>query len=362
MTDKADDDRVAPEAGGADGDIGATLLRWYDANARDLPWRVPPGMSRRGVRPDPYHVWLSEVMLQQTTVEAVRPRFARFLGRWPDMAALAAAEEAEVMGEWAGLGYYARARNLIACALVVMRDHGGVLPQTRAELLTLPGIGPYTAAAIAAIAFGAPETVVDGNVERVMARLFAVETPLPVARRELAALAAGLTPGERAGDHAQALMDLGATVCRPRVPDCAACPLASRCLAHQQNIAAQLPRRQARAPRPLRHGFAYVGQREDGALLLERRPRRGLLGGMIGWPVSDWGDAPTHAPPAAGDWTETGEVVHVFTHFELRLQVLTAPLPQDCIPERGYFVAPGEFRPGMLPTVMRKVWSVAAGT
>lgn len=344
---------------GADG-IGAELLRWYDANARALPWRVPPALSRAGVRPDPYHVWLSEVMLQQTTVEAVRPRFARFLARWPTLAALAAADEAEVMGEWAGLGYYARARNLIACARVVVRDHGGVLPDTRAGLLALPGIGPYTAAAIAAIAHDAPETVVDGNVERVMARLFDVRTPLPEAKRELAALAATLTPPRRAGDHAQALMDLGATICTPGVPDCGACPLARHCLAFAHGTAAELPRRRAKAARPLRRGFAYVGQRTDGALLLETRPARGLLGGMTCWPGSDWGDDPAPAPPVPGDWqAAAGEVRHVFTHFELLLVVLTAALPEDCTPRRGGFVSAADFRPEALPTLMRKVWDLA---
>ncbi len=343
-------------------EIGADLLRWYDAHARDLPWRVPPAQSRAGVRPDPYRVWLSEVMLQQTTVEAVSPRFMRFLARWPTLAALARADEAEVMGEWAGLGYYARARNLIACAAVVMRDHGGAFPSSREVLLSLPGIGPYTASAIAAIAFDAAETVVDGNVERVMARLFDISTPLPDARRELATLAATQTPRERAGDHAQALMDLGATICTPRAPACEICPLAHHCLAHARGTAAELPRRRARAPRPVRRGFAYVGRRADGALLVETRPGRGLLGGMPGWPVSDWNDAPAAAPPAPGDWQAIpGELRHVFTHFELRLVVLAARLPQDCAPSRGAFVAEADFRPEVLPTLMRKVWDLVAG-
>jgi len=341
-------------------EIGTALLRWYDGAARVLPWRVPPALSRRGVRPDPYHVWLSEVMLQQTTVEAVRPRFGRFLARWPTLAALAAAGEAEVMGEWAGLGYYARARNLIACARVVTRDHGGRLPATREGLLALPGIGPYTAAAIAAIAFGAPETVVDGNIERVTARLFDLRAPLPGAKRELAALAATLTPQVRAGDHAQALMDLGATICTPRAPDCGRCPLAPHCLGFARGTAAMLPLRQARAARPLRRGHVYVGRRADGALLLETRAKEGLLGGMLGWPGSGWGDDPAPAPPAPGEWRAlAGEVRHVFTHFELRLAVHAARLPQDCRPARGTFVAAADFSPAALPTLMRKVWTAA---
>ncbi len=342
--------------------VSEGLLTWYDTSARDLPWRVPPPLSRDGVRPDPYHVWLSEVMLQQTTVAAVREPFARFLARWPTLAALAAAEDAEVMGEWAGLGYYARARNLLACARAVMREHGGIFPQERADLLRLPGIGPYTAAAIAAIAFGRSETVVDGNVERVMARLFDVRTPLPDAKPELATLAARLTPAERAGDHAQALMDLGATVCTPRTPLCALCPITRHCLAHRHGTAADLPLRRPKAARPLRRGHAYVGRREDGALLLETREARGLLGGMLGWPVSDWSDDPVPDPPARGDWHEVaGEVRHVFTHFELHLAVHTARLPQDSTPLRGVFVPVAEFRAQSLPGVMRKVWTMARG-
>lgn len=340
--------------------VSKDLLAWYDTHARDLPWRVPPALSRAGVRPDPYHVWLSEVMLQQTTVAAVREPFARFLARWPTLMALAAAEDAEVMGEWAGLGYYARARNLLACARAVLRDHDGDFPQDRAALLRLPGIGSYTSAAIAAIAFGRSETVVDGNVERVMARLFDIHTPLPDSKSELAALAARLTPPERAGDHAQALMDLGATICTPRAPSCLLCPLSLHCLAHMRDTEAELPRRRPRAVRPLRRGHAYVGRREDGALLLETREARGLLGGMLGWPVSDWCDDPAPDPPAPGDWRAiAGEVRHIFTHFELRLIVHSARLPQDSAPLRGVFVPATEFQVQRLPGLMRKVWTMA---
>jgi len=338
------------------------ILSWYDRHARRLPWRVGPAERARGMRPDPYAVWLSEVMLQQTTVAAVRGYFERFTARWPDVHALAAAADAAVMGEWAGLGYYARARNLVRCARAVAREHGGRFPETRDGLQALPGIGPYTAAAIAAIAFDAPETVVDGNVERVMARLFAIETLLPAAKPELRAAATRLTPRERAGDYAQAVMDLGATVCTPRRPVCGLCPWAGGCAAHAQGIAGDLPRRAARAPRPTRHGIAYVGRRADGAWLIERRPARGLLGGMLGWPVSDWSDAPRPAPPAAGHWRRIGaEARHTFTHFHLHLAIEAADLPMSAVPRRGHFLPAAEFRPAELPTLMRKVFDLARG-
>lgn len=347
------DDKIAP-----------ALLAWYDRHARVMPWRVGPGDRKAGIRPDPYRVWLSEVMLQQTTVAAVRGHFRRFTARWSDVAALAAAEDGEVMAEWAGLGYYARARNLLKCARTVARDHGGRFPATRDALLRLPGVGPYTAAAIAAIAFDEPATVVDGNVERVVARLFAVEAPLPAAKRDLAALAGRLTPEDRPGDFAQAMMDLGATICTPRAPACGLCPLAHACAGHALGFAADLPRRTPRADRPTRHGIAFVGLREDGAVLLERRPDRGLLGGMLGWPGSDWaGTEPVFAPPAPGAWQAIpGEVRHTFTHFHLRLSVMAARLPLDTPPGRGAFMSRTSFRPGSLPTVMRKVHDLAAAT
>lgn len=340
-------------------EIGKALLAWYDAHARDLPWRVGPAARAAGVRPDPYRVWLSEVMLQQTTVAAVAGYYARFLARWPRLADLAAAPEAEVMAEWAGLGYYSRARNLIACARAVAADHGGAFPDTAAGLRALPGIGPYTAAAIAAIAFDRAEPVVDGNVERVMARLFAVATPLPAAKPELRAHAARLTPTTRPGDHAQALMDLGATICTPRRPSCGICPLAGGCAARARGIAADLPRRVPKPAKPVRHGTAFVGRRADGALLLERRPPRGLLGGMTGWPGCDWQGGPA-APPAPGDWRDTGvEVRHTFTHFHLRLRVTVADLPANAAPLRGFFLPAAAFRPETLPTAMRKAWAAA---
>ncbi|MBN2907448.1 MAG: A/G-specific adenine glycosylase [Rhodobacteraceae bacterium] len=344
-----------------DEEVSAALLAWYNAHARQMPWRVGPAARAAGVRPDPYAVWLSEVMLQQTTVAAVRDYFNRFTARWPDVTALAEAEDGAVMGEWAGLGYYARARNLLKCARVVSGDHAGRFPDTREGLLALPGIGPYTAAAVAAIAFDRPETVVDGNVERVMARLFAVETPLPPAKPALTALAARLTPRTRPGDHAQAVMDLGATICTPKSPACGICPLRTPCAARAAGIAADLPRKLPKKAKPTRLGIAYIGRRGDGAWLLERRPDRGLLGGMLGWPGSDWAETePVFAPPAAADWRPLdAEVRHTFTHFHLRLALRVADLPTDCAPIRGSFVAAGDFRPSDLPTVMRKAFDLA---
>jgi A/G-specific adenine glycosylase len=344
-----------------DGRVSAALLAWYDVHARVMPWRVGPADRRAGVRPDPYRVWLSEIMLQQTTVATVRDYFRRFTDRWPDVGALAAARDEDVMAEWAGLGYYARARNLLKGARAVVAEHNGQFPAARDTLLMLPGIGPYTAAAVAAIAFDEPETVVDGNVERVIARLFAVEAPLPIAKRELTALAATLTPADRPGDHAQAMMDLGATICTPRNPACGICPLIAFCKARSLGIAGDLPRKAAKTPKPERLGIVYVARRADGSVLLERRPERGLLGGMLGFPGTDWTtDAPLESPPLTADWRDAGRNVrHVFTHFSLTLTVLVAEADADAAPRHGGFIARADYRPADLPTLMRKVHDVA---
>jgi A/G-specific adenine glycosylase len=309
--------------------IRAALLAWYDANARDLPWRVRPAARAAGRRADPYRVWLSEVMLQQTTVPHATPYFLKFTARWPTVSALAAAEDGELMAAWAGLGYYARARNLLACARAVAGEHGGVFPDDEAGLRALPGLGPYTAAAVAAIAFDRPANVVDGNVERVIARLFAVEEPLPDAKPELKRLAAGLVRDERPGDWAQALMDLGAGVCRPKAPLCERCPLAQACAARASGAPETWPRRAAKAERPHRYGVAYLLTRGE-AVALVRRPPKGLLGGMLALPTSDWRAArwseaeALAAAPVPAPWRSAGEVAHVFTHFSLSLQVLRA--------------------------------------
>ena len=340
------------------------LLAWYDRSAREMPWRVGPAERAAGRMPDPYRVWLSEIMLQQTTVAAVAGHFERFTRRWPKVEDLAAADDAEVMAEWAGLGYYARARNLLKCARIVASEHGGRFPRTAEGLRALPGIGPYTAAAIAAIAHDAAETVVDGNVERVMARMFAIESPLPAAKPEIAAAAARLTPSRRAGDYAQAVMDLGATVCTPTKPACGVCPWLTACRAHAQGLQHALPRKAPKKAKPTRFGVAYVARRIDGAWLLERRPQRGLLGGMLAWPCTEWTDAPEPkpAPPVKANWRMLdAEVRHVFTHFNLRLRIACARLDPDAAPLRGGFVEDDDFRPSSLPTLMRKVHAMADG-
>ncbi|MDQ2066394.1 A/G-specific adenine glycosylase [Xinfangfangia sp. CPCC 101601] len=328
-------------------------MDWYDRNARIMPWRIGPMQKMAGERPDPYHVWLSEVMLQQTTVAAVRAYFERFIARWPRVQDLAAAADEAVMAEWAGLGYYARARNLLKCARAVAALGG--FPSTREGLLALPGIGPYTASAVASIAFDEPATVVDGNVERVMARLFAVETPLPKAKPELTALAERLTPQLRPGDHAQAVMDLGATICTPRSPACGICPVMSLCQARAQGIQAELPRKLAKAAKPTRHGTVWLAR--NGPLwLVETRPMKGLLGGMIGFPGDAWDGSAGEAPMQA-DWQNLGEVRHTFTHFHLILQVLSAETKAN--PQRGAFVP---LDPDSLPTLMRKAYDLVRET
>lgn len=295
--------------------VAPALLAWYDRHRRVLPWRALPGEA-----PDPYRVWLSEVMLQQTTVAAVGPRFAAWVARWPDVASLAAAREEEVMAAWAGLGYYARARNLIACARAVMA-RGGTFPATEAGLRALPGIGDYTAAAIAAIAFGEAATVIDANVERVVARLFRLPD-----KPSVRAAAATLTPATRAGDFAQAMMDLGATICSPRGPRCLLCPLAGRCAAHRAGDEEAWPVRPAKKAKPTRHGTIFWAQAGEDVLLV-LRPPRGLLGGMLALPTGPWDDA---APglagaPLAADWRMLPDTVeHVFTHFCLTLTLATA--------------------------------------
>jgi A/G-specific adenine glycosylase len=325
--------------------LRSALLDWYDGHARALAWRAPPGS---GGCPDPYRVWLSEVMLQQTTTPHATPYFQSFTARWPTVRDLAAVEDGELMAAWAGLGYYARARNLLACARAVAKDHGGVFPDTEEGLLALPGVGAYTAAAVAAIAFGRPANVVDGNVERVMARLFAVETPLPAARPELRALAASLVRDERPGDWAQALMDLGATVCRPKSPLCGGCPLTTWCAGYRSGQPERYPLKTRKAERPHRRGFAWVLRDASGRVALVRRPDKGLLGGMLGLPTSDWSAAPEAAPPAPAAWRDAGSVEHVFTHFALTLDVKAGRGAGD------FVWTPPDVALKALPTVFRK--------
>jgi A/G-specific adenine glycosylase len=336
-----------------------SLLAWYDRHRRRLPWRALPGEI-----PDPYAVWLSEIMLQQTTVAAVKGYYEAFLKRWPTVADLAAAPTGDVMAAWAGLGYYARARNLHACAKAVVADHRGAFPDTEAGLLTLPGVGPYTAAAIAAIAFDRKATVVDGNVERVMARMFAVLEPLPGSKAILKDHAASLTPAKRSGDYAQAVMDLGATICTPRSPACAICPWSGPCAARAQGIQEPLPRKAPKAKVPTRHGIAFWIVRKDGAVLLRRRPAKGLLGGMMEIPSTPWRaetwavDEATPAAPTDAAWTLLpGGVSHTFTHFHLELKVLTGRLPaRHGLEDKGVAWVPvTEIGAAGLPSVMAKI-------
>ena len=337
-------------------DIAARLLGWYDVHARTLQWRSPPGAPP----PDPYRVWLSEVMLQQTTTAAVAPYFAEFTRRWPDVEALAGADEAEVLAAWAGLGYYARARNLIACARAVA-DRGGVFPATEEGLRELPGLGAYTAAAVAAIAFGERAVVVDANVERVVARLFAISEPLPAARKAIRERADAITPVRRAGDFAQAMMDLGATICTSRSPRCLLCPLSRECEARRPGDPERYPVKVAKKPKPTRTGRAFWIERE-GAVWLVRRAPAGMLGGMRALPDDGWSarrDGSDDAP-LPGRWRAGGVVRHVFTHFTLDLH-LSVYSGEDC----GRLAGGGEWWPlaeldkAGLPTLFAKAAGLA---
>jgi len=335
----------------------AALLAWYDRHRRHLPWRVSPGE-----RANPYRVWLSEIMLQQTTVRAVAPYYERFLERWPKVTDLAAADLDEVLKVWAGLGYYARARNLHACARAVVQDHGGVFPETEAALLGLPGIGAYTAAAIAAIAFNQKATPVDGNIERVVSRLFAVEDSLPAAKPRIRALAATLTPLERSGDFAQALMDLGATICTPRKPACSLCPWQTPCAARSRGDQESFPRKTPKMSGRLRRGAAFVVTRADGALLVRTRPDKGLLAKMTEVPTTAWSHDFDEAralaeAPLKADWRRMpGLVKHIFTHFPLELTVYSAKARDDARAPRGMrWLAADRIEGAAFPNVMRKV-------
>jgi A/G-specific adenine glycosylase len=355
-----------------DGDCGSTardpsrLLAWYDRHRRRLPWRALPEEAA-----DPYRVWLSEVMLQQTTVTAVAPYYAKFLARFPTVETLAATEIDEVFKLWAGLGYYARARNLYACAKAVVARHGGAFPATEAELADLPGIGPYTAAAVAAIAFDCPASPVDGNIERVIARLYAVEDELPAAKPAIRALAERLRPPQRPGDFAQAMMDLGATICTPKNPACALCPFLEGCAARRRGDPETFPRKAKKREGKLRRGAAFVALRADGHLLVRTRPARGLLGGMTEVPttefVTDFDEsrALAEAPGFAGDGGGVGRtrwqrlpdaVTHVFTHFPLELVVFRAEVPAAAAAPNGMrWLAASEVRGAAFPSLMRKV-------
>ncbi len=357
----------------------SALLGWYDAHARVLPWR-----ARGGKTADPYHVWLSEVMLQQTTVQAVIPYFGKFVDKWPRVQNLAAAQDDEVMHAWAGLGYYARARNLLKCARVVAETHSGVFPDTVDTLKSLPGIGDYTAAAVAAIAFNRVETVIDGNVDRVVSRWFAIETPLPDSKPEIRAQAKTLFEhkgSDRPGDFAQAMMDLGATICIPQNPRCDLCPVSKGCQGRAKGIAAELPRRKPKAAQPRRAGYVYWIENERGEILFETRPGRGLLGGMVGLPTSDW----VGWPAGQRKWPEIDhkgghisamkiaddnsmksdlKIRHTFTHFDLELRGVLAKVKTRSfkITDDQFWVPATEITALGLPTVFRKFTRLMDGT
>lgn len=333
--------------------MGKRLLGWYDANRRDLPWRTDS--------PDPYHVWLSEIMLQQTTVATVIPYFGHFIAQWPRVEDLARSELERILHAWQGLGYYARARNLHKCAKVIADEYNGQFPDAEADLLKLPGVGPYTAAAIAAIAFNRPSTPVDGNIERVISRLHTLEQPAKTIKSQIAELVGEMMPLKRPGDFAQAMMDLGAMVCRPNSVDCPSCPWSEGCRASLAGTWEQYPVKIPKKHKPTRQGIAFWLVREDGAIYLRRRPEKGLLGGMTEIPSTDWREEPwtlmeaaRHAP-SDSEWHEVpGEVTHTFTHFHLRLS-LVAGIAKPNEMNNEIWCRRDQFSEYALPTVMKKL-------
>jgi len=334
------------------------VLDWYDRHARTLPWRVSPQDRARGVQPDPYRVWLSEIMLQQTTVAAVGKYYARFVELWPTVTALASANLEAVLVEWAGLGYYARARNLHACAKAVVERFGGKFPITSTDLQTLPGVGPYTSAAIAAIAFDERIAVVDGNVDRVLARYLALDSPVAEAKDRIRGTVQASVPG-RAGDFAQAMMDLGATICAPRAANCLICPLSEGCIGRRLDPLAY-PVKVEKAERPTRYGHAFIMLDADGDVFLRTRAGHGLLAQMTEAPVSDWtGERSDPRFPLKAHWTHRGQVVHVFTHFRLELEIWSATIPDPTLLADGWWADPRRLDAEALPTVFRKALAIA---
>jgi A/G-specific adenine glycosylase len=362
-------------------EIAQKLLKWYDVNHRELPWRTGPADIAKGIKPDPYHVWLSEIMLQQTVVETVKTYFAFFTRTWPTIHALAAADEEDILKAWAGLGYYSRARNLKKCAGLVVAQHEGKFPQSIQGLEVLPGIGRYTASAIMAIAFGKAEPVVDGNVERVFTRLFAIETPVIRAKAHLYQLVSGALSETRPGDFAQSCMDLGSAICTPRNPKCGLCPLSDICAGYASGQPQRFPIKLAKPLKPLRFGAAYIAVDSDGAVLLTKRNDKGLLAGMTGVPTTKWdsrqdGATDLSEVPMAGDWQECGSIRHVFTHFELSLKVYrnavgmrpevmcrargdSAAAMQTQLGNEFWWSSPADLPNEALPTVMKKAIEMA---
>lgn len=333
------------------------LLDWYDKHHRILPWRVTPAEQADGIRPDPYRVWLSEIMLQQTTVEAVKSYFTKFTSQWPDIKALSHASQDDILKAWAGLGYYSRARNLKACADKIVAGHNGHFPQTLEELHALPGIGDYTAAAIAAIAFDQPHAVVDGNVERVVSRLFCIRTALPAAKKEIRTHTQAITPHDRPGDFAQAMMDLGSSICTPKRPSCFICPLHNLCLALKTDEPENFPFKAPKTEKPLRTGIAFVALSENGRVYLQKRHSKGLLGGMSEVPnhfAPEASKTDLSLAPFSGTWIYQGDIIHVFTHFMLSMSVYMADNLAENGGKDGWWVRTEDLGREALPTVMKK--------
>lgn len=344
--------------------ITSKLIRWYDAHHRILPWRISPRERSEGKIADPYRIWLSEIMLQQTTVEAVKPYFNAFIKKWPTVASLAAASQDDVLRAWAGLGYYSRARNLKKCADIVSNDHCGRFPSETVALKALPGIGDYTAAAIASIAFDLPAAVVDGNVERVITRLYAIATALPLAKPAIRGKMQDLTPNERPGDFAQAMMDLGATICTPKRPACVICPVNDNCQALRVTDPELFPVKAPKKEKPVRLGAAFVAISAENEVYLQSRVETGLLGGMAQVPTTAWtarldGNTELDAAPFSAAWTPTGNITHVFTHFELRLRVFKAHNVAKNAGTEGWWVKVENLHEEALPTVMKKAIAAA---
>jgi A/G-specific adenine glycosylase len=344
--------------------ITVKLLHWYDSHHRILPWRISPREHLTGTVADPYRVWLSEIMLQQTTVEAVKPYFRAFTEKWPTVTALGAASQDEILRAWAGLGYYSRARNLKKCADIICSEYGGRFPCDMNSLRSLPGIGDYTAAAIASIAFDLPIAVVDGNVERVITRLYALATPLPLAKPEIRTRMQAVTPNQRSGDFAQAMMDLGATICTPKRPACVICPLNDDCRALQMTDPEFFPVKPPKKQKPVRVGAAFVAISSDNEVYLRGRAEKGLLGGMTEVPTTEWtarmdGTTEMEAAPFPANWTAAGGITHIFTHFELRLNVYTANGVHEQNGSDGWWVKIEKLAGEALPTVMKKAIAAA---
>ena len=339
--------------------IATTVLKWYECHARDLPWRIPPIQSRAGVRPNPYHVWLSEVMLQQTTVKAVKPYYEMFKIKWPSITKLALAKDEEIMGAWAGLGYYSRARNLMNCARVIVRDYNSIFPQEEKLLLQLPGIGPYTAAAIQAIAFNKRANVIDGNIDRIITRLFAIYTPIRLSKNRIKLHAASVLPKSRFGDYAQALMDLGSQICTPKNPKCIMCPIKSKCCSYKQGVTNMIPYPIKKKPKLIRYGYVFIILTKNNKILLERRPNSGILGGMLSFPSTNWAESsePKLCPPFQADWNILDQTVyHTFSHFHLELKIARSLVNK---PPSGYLESSlNRSSRKSLPILMRKVFDI----